>query len=205
MSVVFRCRSTQPLSDDVLSSVSLFLELLRVLLSCLVIGRVDTHTPASQSTNGKDSKLVHKFESRTLSFPKPFVKALVTNKDGVDLLVQLQEVLGERSKRAVPVKEEEQGAEEEGEGPGGQGEEEEEERILGEFSSETGEVIEELEGVVADAQGTANSLQNQSKLFDCHVIGLPSLEPELRPLMHSLEEQYEIRSIGTTMENGTSR
>ena len=74
------------------------------------------------------------------------MKALVTNKDGVDLLVQLQEVLGERSSRAVPVKEEE-----EGEGPGGQGEEEE--RILGEFSSETVEIIEELEGVVADVQG----------------------------------------------------
>ena len=43
--------------------------------------------------------------------------------------------------------------------------------------------------------------------IDCMILtaGLPSLEPELRPLMHSLEEQFEIRSIGTAMENGTSR
>ena len=111
-----------------------------------MIGRVDTHTPSAQNANGKDSKPVHNFESRTLSFPKPFVKALVTNKDGVDLLVQLQEVLGERGSRVVPVKEEEEGEE-----SGSQGEEEE--RILGEFSSETAEIIEELEEVVADVQG----------------------------------------------------
>ena len=31
------------------------------------------------------------------------------------------------------------------------------------------------------------------------------LEPDLRPPMHSIEEQFEIRSIETAMENGTSR
>ena len=118
---------------------------MRVLLSCLVTGRVDTHTPSSQNSTGKDSKPVHHFEPRTLSFPKPFVKALVTNKDGVDLLVQLVETLGDRGRRSLTVKEEEE------EGPGAG---EEEERILGEFSTETAEVIEELEGVIADAQGT---------------------------------------------------
>ena len=138
------CRSTQPLSDDILSSVSLFLELMRVLLSCMVIGRVDTHTPPSQTTNEKDPKPVHNFESRTLSFPKSFVKALATSKDGTDLLVRLHEVLQERSKTTLPVKEEEEE---------GSGAREEEERILGEFSTETKEVIDELEGVVADAQG----------------------------------------------------
>ena len=35
--------------------------------------------------------------------------------------------------------------------------------------------------------------------------GLPVLEPDLRPPMHSVEEQFEIRSIETAMENGTSR
>ena len=86
----FPNRSTQPLSNDILSSISLLLELLRVLLSCEVIGRVDTHTPTSQ----KDPKLppVHHFESRTLSVPKTFVKALVTRKDGTDLLVLLVQV-----------------------------------------------------------------------------------------------------------------
>lgn len=73
------------------------------------------------------------------------MKALVTNKDGVDLLVQLVETLGDRGRRSLTVKEEEE------EGPGAG---EEEERILGEFSTETAEVIEELEGVIADAQGT---------------------------------------------------
>ena len=88
--LIFPFRSTQPLSNDVLSSISLLLELLRVLLSCEVIGRVDTHTPTSQ----KDPKLppVHHFESRTLSVPKSFVKALVTKKDGTDLLVHLVQV-----------------------------------------------------------------------------------------------------------------
>ena len=31
------------------------------------------------------------------------------------------------------------------------------------------------------------------------------LEPDLRPPMHSIEEQFEIRSIETAMENGASR
>ena len=143
-------RSAQPLSDDVLSSISLFLELLQVLLSCEVIGRVDTHTPASQSTNGQDSKPVHNFESRTLSFPKSFVKALVTNKESVDLLTQLLTALGERSKRTVPVP-----VKEEDEEPSGAAREEEvdEGRILGEFSTVVNEIVEELEGVGADAQG----------------------------------------------------
>lgn len=35
--------------------------------------------------------------------------------------------------------------------------------------------------------------------------GLPVLEPDLRPPMHSIEEQFEIRSIETAMENGTTR
>ena len=85
----------QPLSNDILSSVSLLLELLRVLLSCEVIGRVDTHTPTTpQELTVTDPKQppVHHFESRTLSFPKSFVKTLVTSKDGMDLLVQLLEV-----------------------------------------------------------------------------------------------------------------
>ena len=72
------------------------------------------------------------------------MKALVTSKEGTDLLVRMLEVLQERSKLSLPVKEEEEE---------GSGAREEEERILGEFSTETKEVIEELEGVVADAQG----------------------------------------------------
>ena len=141
-------RSAQPLSDDVLSSVTLLLELLRVLLSCEVIGRVDTHTPAPQGTNGQDAKTIHNFESRTLSFPKSFIKALVTNKDGADLLTQLLTVLGERSNRAVPVP-----VKEEEEETSGAREEEEEGRILGEFSTVAGEIVEELDGIVADGQG----------------------------------------------------
>ena len=35
--------------------------------------------------------------------------------------------------------------------------------------------------------------------------GLTTLEPDLRPVMHSLEEQFEMRSIETSLENGTSR
>lgn len=207
--MVFTCRSNQPLTDDILSSVSLFLELMRVLLSCPVIGRVDTHSPSSQNTNGSDSKIVHNFESKTLSFPKPFVKALVTNKDGADLLVRLQQILKERSKQALPAKEEEEE---------GSGAREEEERILGDFSTETSEIIEALEGVVADAYGetaasfniyscpSAFSRQSHRVTTSCLLyIGLPSLEPDLRPHMHSLQEQFEIRSIETTMENGTSR
>jgi hypothetical protein len=87
-------RSTQPLSTDIVSSVSLLLELLRVLLSCEVIGRVDMHTPTSAGPGGRDPKLppVHNFESRTLSVPKSFVKALVTRKDGTDLLTVLVQV-----------------------------------------------------------------------------------------------------------------
>ena len=58
-----------------------------------MIGRVDTHTPTSVGP-GKDPKLppVHHFESRTLSVPKSFVKALVTRKDGADLLAVLVQV-----------------------------------------------------------------------------------------------------------------
>ena len=65
-----------------------------MFLSCEVIGRVDTHTPTSAGPVGKDPKLppVHHFESRTLSIPKSFVKALVTRKDGTDLLGVLVQV-----------------------------------------------------------------------------------------------------------------
>ena len=52
------------------------------------------HTPTSAGPGGRDPKLppVHHFESRTLSVPKSFVKALVTRKDGTDLLAVLVQV-----------------------------------------------------------------------------------------------------------------
>ena len=60
----------------------------------------------------------------------------------------LAQVLGDRRGRSVPVKEEDE--------EGATQAREEEERILGEFSTETTEVIEELDGVMADVQGDAS-------------------------------------------------
>ena len=61
-----------------------------MLLSCEVTGRVDTHTPTSVGL-GKDPKQP---QSTILnqSVPKSFVKALVTRKDGADLLALLVQV-----------------------------------------------------------------------------------------------------------------
>ena len=42
---------------------------------------------------------------------------------------------------------------------GGGGGEEEEERILGEFTTETAEIMEELDGIVADGQGNDDMLR----------------------------------------------
>lgn len=74
----------------------------------------------------------------------------MTNKESVDLLTQLLTALGERSKRTVPVP-----VKEEDEEPSGAAREEEvdEGRIMGEFSTVVNEIVEELEGVGADAQG----------------------------------------------------